>query len=948
MFRFAVDDLYITTEIFFMTDYTQVLYDAPRIVASYEGLQEINAAVSLSGTDRGMELSFASITWNDLFAEFNGSADFSNPDDILFSLVASMQNLTYSFEGMIQDQKNISVRGSYGIQALFVVDEFGVRTGYARGDLVPIPSGNKFASLSFLFSFFYDSPQYWRTRIEKFDISGLTTPSSSTALVKFTGEAGEKGLRIPNLFFDDGLGALSGDISLNWDTAFENYSFKAEIASNNRSEYYALNGEYRDKRLSLALSGQAMRFSRFSAMNAAADGSLRLTYESPASFEAEMMLPSFTMHWQDDVIRLSAEMNVNNDELLAQRLKINYSGLEVSVPYIRIDRAAALAETEAEIWGMITDRSLDVFLRGSAGFNSTETWLGLFRNFKFLNALVTVESASYSEITADKPFTFSFDCRKEEAGLSMSLSGGPKDMLRFRLNPESDGGGVFYAAFSQPSPVRGAITGFIGKDSIDAQSSDIYVDLGSLWRFFPSNDTIGFSGGIVTASIRVTGSLEDPEFYGTARGTSVRIDVPQFLPETIRPVPTTFTFSGNEITFGPVDAIVGKGGGKVSGWFRFDQWIPNIFDINIQVAQETPIPYSMDISGLHANGMASGKVVLSMDNMVFSIKGDLTAHDTEISFDSAEMAAGREGHGAFDSEGKKVSTITDINIRTGRRVEFFWPSVDFPIIQANADMGTAINVTSDTMAKRFTLIGDVKLRSGEIFYLERNFYIREGTLVFRENEVDFDPKISARAEIRDQANIGPVTISMIIDEAPLRSFTPRFVSTPPLSQLEIYSLLGQSQGDGEQRNLVASVAMDSLAQFTVINRLQRQVRNFLGLDMLSMRTQLLQNVVVQAAGAAGNQFINNTSDKPYRLGNYFDNTTVFIGKFIGTDLFGEAMFSFKYDENKIDWGGLVLEPELGFELRNPLFDIQFNMSLLHPENLFIDDISFSLVWRRSF
>jgi hypothetical protein len=175
---------------------------------------------------------------------------------------------------------------------------------------------------------------------------------------------------------------------------------------------------------------------------------------------------------------------------------------------------------------------------------------------------------------------------------------------------------------------------------------------------------------------------------------------------------------------------------------------------------------------------------------------------------------------------------------------------------------------------------------------------------------------------------------------------PRFVSTPPLSQLEIYSLLGQApQGDGEQLNLVASVAMDSLTQFAVMNRLQRQVRNFIGLDMLSMRTQLLQNVVLQAASG---QFLDNTSGRPYRIGNYFDNTTVFVGKYIETDLFSEALLSFRYDENKIDWGGLVLEPEFGFELRNPLFDIQFNMALQHPENLFVNDVSFSRVWRRTF
>jgi len=947
LFHFVADDLSVTTDIFFITDYDHILYDAPRVIASYEGLQDILAVVSLSGTERGMELSSASITWNDVFVEFSGNADFSNPDDISFSLVSIMQNLTYSFEGMIQDQKNISVRGSYGIQAMIIADEYGVRTGYARGDLIPIPSGNKFASLSFLSSIFYDSPEYWRTRIEKFELSGLTTPSSSSALVRFTGEAGEKGIRIPNLFFDDGHGVLSGEVSLNWDAAYENYSFKTEIASNNRSEYYALEGEFRDKRLSLKIAGQAMQFSRFSAINAVADGNLSLMYESPASFEAEMMLPSFTMHRQDDVIRLSAEMNVNNDELFAQRLKINYSGLEAWIPYIKIDRAATLAETEMEIWGIVSDQPLDIFLHGSAGFNSTETWVGLFRNFKFLNALLTVESANYGSIIADKPFIFSFDCRKEETGLSMSLNGGPKDMIRFRFNPESEGN-VIYAAISQPSPVRGTFTGFVGKNSIDVQSSDLYVDLASLWRFIPPIDAVEFSGGIVTASVRVAGTLEDPEFYGTARGTSLKIVVPEYLPEPIRPVPINFVFSGSEITFGPVDAIVGKGGGKVSGWFRFDQWIPNIFNIDIQVGQETPVPYKLDISGVLASGLASGRIVLAMEDMILSIKGDLTAHDTEISFDIYELAA-MEGRSPFDSDDGSVPIIANINVRTGRRVEFFWPSVDYPIIQANADMGTGINITSDSMAKRFTLNGDVKLRSGEIFYLERNFYIREGTLLFRENEIDFDPKMSARAEIRDQADIGPVTISMIIDEAPLRSFSPRFVSMPPLSQLEIYSLLGQSpQGDGEQRNLIASVAMDSLAQFTVINRLQRQVRDFLGLDMLSMRTQLLQNVVVQAAGAAGNQITGNTSDRSYRLGNYFDNTTVFVGKFIGTNLFGEAMFSFRYDENKIDWGGLVLEPELGFELRNPLFDIQFNMSLLHPENLFIDDISFSLIWRRSF
>ncbi|MCL2232512.1 MAG: hypothetical protein FWB99_05480, partial [Treponema sp.] len=193
---------------------------------------------------------------------------------------------------------------------------------------------------------------------------------------------------------------------------------------------------------------------------------------------------------------------------------------------------------------------------------------------------------------------------------------------------------------------------------------------------------------------------------------------------------------------------------------------------------------------------------------------------------------------------------------------------------------------------------------------------------------------------------------MIIDNAPLMSFTPRFESTPPLSPIEIFSLLGHNPQDGEApRNLAASAALDTIAQFTVIRRVQRRARDFLGLDMLSIRTQLIQNMVIQAAGAQPRDARDRDEadlERPYRLGNYFDNTTVFMGRYFGAAVFGHAMLSVRYDENRMTMGGIILEPEIGFEMRNPLFDIRFSMIPLHPENWFIDDVSVSLLWRRSF
>ena len=950
MLQFVAEDLSLTTEIFFITDYNHILYNAPRVVVAYEGLRDVLASASFSGTDRGFELSTANISWDNGTADFNGYIDFSDPDDVLFSLGASLRNLNYFFEGIIQDKRNISIRGSYGFQVMLGSGDNGARTGYARGEMIPIPSGDRVASLNFLISGFFDSPSNWRAFVEKFEITGLSTPSSSAALVRFTGEADNRGISIPDFIFDDGRGTLGGEIAVNWDADYKNYSFRTDISSLNRNEYYALNGTYRDGRLDLSISGQRMQLNRFSGLNAEVDGSFRLSWESPASFEAEMLLPSLALYRQNGIMRVSTNVYANQDEFSAERLRISFENgnssfpVDLSFPILRIDRVSSRAEVEARLWGMPSERLMDVSLLANARFNYAETWLDMYRNFEFLDASLVLDPAIYNGMETDEPMVFVFNSRKENRGIAMSLNGGPRDMLRFKYTPEKERGGVFYAALSAPSPVRGTFTGFIDSTLIDALGTDLYVDMASLWRFIPPSDSIAIPAGIVTGSVKIGGTIEDPEFNGTARAVSVQILVPEFLPEPIRPVPTTFLFSGNEITFGPINAAVGQGGGIAQGWFRFDQWIPNIFSIDIKVPQENPIPYGFDISGVIANGLGYGNLNVAMENLILSITGELIALDTVIGLNLNEIAA-LENRADQDTERKMVSTVADINIRTGRRVEFFWPSVDFPMIQATADMGTGINITSDTDAKRFTLTGDVQLRSGEIFYLERNFYIREGTLFFRENEVQFDPSITARAELRDRSESGPVIISMIIDNAPLKSFTPRFVSNPPLSQLEIYSILGQyPQGEeGEQRNLATSVLIDSLAQFTVIQRLQRQVRDFLGLDMLSMRTQLLQNVVIQAT-----QLTDTTTDRTYRLGNYFDNTTVFIGKYFGAEIFGEAMLSFRYEENKMEWGGLVLEPELGLEMRNPLFDIRFNMAPLHPENMFVDDVSFSLIWRRSF
>ncbi|MDR0718510.1 MAG: translocation/assembly module TamB domain-containing protein, partial [Treponema sp.] len=830
----------------------------------------------------------------------------------------------------------------------------GSWSGYAQGEGIPIPGKEGNALLSFMLSLRYDSPEFWYVELDSFEIRDIDAPGSSLAMLRLSGYADQTGGSIPDIYYDDGLGALSGRVTFSWEPGYRNFIVSAGIMDSQGKERYNLNGSYADGRLLVNLSGEGMQLARVTReiKDAAASGAFSLDWNSIEDFKGEASLKSLAFKLNDINAKFSAEASLDPNGILVRDVKLDYGALELSAPFLEIDRQKGLAKLNLEIHGAAAGRGVDISMRGDAAFDPLDTWLDLSKILDSVSGTVTMDTARYDTLETEEPFNFLFSCVETGEGRQLALSGGPRNMIRFRYTPEGKGGD-FYAAFSSPSPIRGSFIGFIGSGNIDAQVSDLYVDLGALWRFVPPNEHVGFSGGIVSASLRIAGPLRDPEFFGTAQGTSIKMQVPEYISEDVRPEPVTILLEGSEMSFGPANATVGSGSAIVSAWFRFDRWVPNIFNIDINVSPEDPIPFGFDISGLLARGSASGFLKLSMEDLIFTASGDLTGHNTEISIDGAELASTDINTWDTDS---KVSAIVDLTIRTGKRVEFFWPSFELPVLQAYTDLGTSIHVSSDETSRRFSLEGDVRMRSGEIFYLDRNFYIREGTLFFNETETEFDPRITARAEIRDQSEDGPVTISMIIENAPLMSFVPRFESNPPLSQLEIFSILGQNpQGASANpatRNIMIGVAADAFTQFTVMRRLQREVRNFLNLDMFSVRTQVLQNVVFQAVGWNDSASSGGTNDdnerSRTRAGNYFDNTTIFFGKYIGSDIFLQSLFTFRYDKNKQEFGGMNLEPDIGLEMKNPLFNIQMNIVPMHPENWFIDDISFTLTWRRSF
>jgi hypothetical protein len=247
-----------------------------------------------------------------------------------------------------------------------------------------------------------------------------------------------------------------------------------------------------------------------------------------------------------------------------------------------------------------------------------------------------------------------------------------------------------------------------------------------------------------------------------------------------------------------------------------------------------------------------------------------------------------------------------------------------------------------------SIVGDVALRGGEVFYFDRSFYFKEGEIRFNETFDTFDPRVSMRAEIRERdENDEEIKIFLIVEDERLSKFSPRFVSEPSRSDVEIIALLGgpiqdqlEESGFGYSALLLSS---DIVSQFGILRPFEQSVRATLGLDLFSVRTQVIQNVIfdrllgVEEASAV---------QQPGSPVNYFDNTTIALGKYIGNDLFLEMLIRF-YGGGET---GLLTDFLVSLEWPTPLFNLVWTISpsLEGLEDILLNNNTLTFSWRYSY
>ena len=190
---------------------------------------------------------------------------------------------------------------------------------------------------------------------------------------------------------------------------------------------------------------------------------------------------------------------------------------------------------------------------------------------------------------------------------------------------------------------------------------------------------------------------------------------------------------------------------------------------------------------------------------------------------------------------------------------------------------------------------------------------------------------------------------MSANNQPLSIFNPVITSSPARSEREIMELLGQVvSADAENARDVVISGGDYIVQATVIRSIENTLRELGNFDIFSIRTNVLQNAVRQTME-------QNSKNQQITFGNFFDNSTVYIGKYFGSSMYFDALMHWTYDETKKsdDSGvnGIVFQPEFGFEMASPYVNIRLGLAPVieaMKKSMWIPSTSVTLSWKYSF
>lgn len=921
----ALAPLGLEGDISVFSDFKGLSYNATSMLLVYDGIIKGFGVIAFSGSADRLEIRSFDATLGGKTVKGNASIEYHGPGSSgggAFSASLDVQGIPYAVSGTIIGD-TVAVTGDYGLRLVARRDAGALVGSLSLGDMpLPVQDGVVLASIEATARF--ASAQTWQLVLDSASVSQAIGASRKNRVVKASGAFDAHGGRFGTLSFSDPYSSVSGAFDVTWALGD---GFRVAVngqAAGAEGESYVLNGEYRgDGGINAHVVAHRSPLSRLAIaeLHGAADidGTITGSVSDPGiNF-------GFTMNAGQGTVALpyaSGSGSYHGGMVRLDDTQVRLGDQRLSGLSLGYQTATAAAELSCGV-EFALGKSLFKGTLAASGVSSSAPGVAPLDAYAVQGS---ISGASWeNRAIGDVPFNVS------ASRGTMNASIGGNNEIAATLGSD----GTIAAALAATLPIAFKADGKYASGSISLDITDARVELPFLFGVL-ALPVISCDSGVATGSLKIRGKLLDPTVEGVVQPENFYLSVPDYVNAPLGPIEEPFYFTGRTLeTYQP---SINCAGTTVITRLELAMHggIPDDMRLSVQTSGTGLVPLATKLLGMDIAGRAGTSLEILANRDQTSIRGTIAINSGEIILTTG-LVQQKAATGAAASP-----LQVGLDLSFGKAVRVYFPDKRLPIIYGLTDPSSHLAVTYDALSGDFSLKGTALLRGGSVFYIQRNFYLKTATMDFDENADQFDPKVSLEAETRSRSDTGPVLITLRATDRRLSDLSFTLESVPTMSETTIIQLLGQNllgvSSDGQVdlgRALVEN--SDLIPQLNVMSVLERNLQDVLGLDLFMIRSQVFQRWLYDFSGLSG-------SSTSTTLADYLDNTEIVGGKYLGDKLFFQVMLSLASDPLATGTT-LSLDSEFSLEWQAPHFTLYWSIQPKHPESLFIEDQSFSFLWR---
>jgi len=924
-------DLRLGFELFATTDFKRLSWSAPELSLASRSSPGSFAILSLAGSDRSLTVKSALLSIGGYSIKGSGKMEARDSGGMDFEASIDLADIPYLLKGSLAEG-GFTLTGDYGFELNAAAAGKDTYFGASAKDLpLPFAGGVFLASLDATGRF--RDVEDWSMSISRLDLLPAGESLANYPSVGLSGSFGPGRGYLRPIRIADGISTLTGEASISYSfTGGFRANLDAKLAGiaaveKAGPETYDLSARYDDGgfRGEAEVVGFPMARLRGSSLAGSLDGRASFSGglgEPAVDFRARLRDGSF----QDQALSFSTAGSFETGMMRLSSLEAAFQGFRLSDTSGRLSLESGDGDIKTLVSGAFLGEPATYSLEAEGSSVMKAGAGGPFAAYSIKGkARRAIEGA------ASWPFAAS------AIGGSLAVRAGASDELSLDYRSDKS----FSVSLKAPLPARVEAAGrFDGKD-IELSARGLELDMTLLQALIDPKSLV-FESGWIRGDFSAAGLAADPDIEGDLRVENAVLRVPEWILDPIGPINVPVAMADRAFSLSAQSVPVGRAAVTAKANGVFDHWLPSELSASISSIGKSQVRLGFVVIGIRAEGEAE-------IDLRGRLEGDVFRFDVDAAFGKADVVVTPEALGpsaeAPPEEAFPVYLDLAANLRFGRGVRVFFPYRDNPILTAYSEPSSSLRIRWNQSTEEYSVKGSADLRGGEVFYIQRNFFLKNGKMVFNEETGMFDPRVTLLAELRERNDEGPVVITLRADNMPISTFKPRLSSDPAMTEPQIALMLGQnligaSEDDSfDFRKAVISTS-EFIPQLDIARAFENNLREMAGMDILFLRTKVLQRWLIDISGEADEASLNP-------LGRYLDSTELYAGKYLSDSIFayGSAMLR---EDPLAGAVGLRIDSEFGVELDTPFGLLQWTIAPNHWDDLLISDQSLSLSWRLSY